>query len=184
MQDLAMQFSEIIVNSLNADSSKVIISIEDSGIKDRIIFEVIDDGRGMSSEFLEKLTDPFQSTRKTRKIGLGTSFFKEMCDQCEGEFKVESEVNKGTRVYAYVRKSNIDVPPMGNIPDMMMAMLANSNDVNIDFTYKTDLDTFHFSTEEIQEILGDEIRINSPDILVWIRDYMSEGIERCKGGSL
>jgi signal transduction histidine kinase len=116
MQDLSMQFSEIIVNSLNADSSLITILIEDSEIKDKIIFKVIDNGRGMTKEFLEKLTDPFQSTRKVRKIGLGTAFFKEMCDQCEGEFKVESVVGEGSTVSTYVRKNNIDVPPMGDIP--------------------------------------------------------------------
>jgi hypothetical protein len=184
MQDLSMQFSEIIVNSLNADSSLITILIEDSETKDKIIFEVIDNGRGMTKEFLEKLTDPFQSTRKVRKIGLGTAFFKEMCDQCEGEFKVESKVGKGSTVSTYVRKTNIDVPPMGDIPGMMMAMLTNTKDVNIDFTYKSDVGTFHLNTKEIQNILGDDVKITDPNILVWIKEYMSEGITKIKGGSL
>jgi len=184
MQDLAMQFSEIIVNSLNAESNLITIKIEDSDKKDKIIFEVKDNGRGMSKQFLEKLTDPFQSSRKIRKIGLGTAFFKEMCDLCEGEFKVESELGVGTKVFSYVKKTNIDVPPMGNIPDMMMAMLTNTKETDIEFTYKTDIDTFFFSTKEIKKILGKDVKITNPDILVWIRDYISDGITKCKGGRL
>jgi hypothetical protein len=67
---------------------------------------------------------------------------------------------------------------------MMMAMLTNSKDVDIDFTYKTDIGTFHLNTKEIQNILGDDVKINDPTILVWIKEYMSEGIAKSKGGSL
>ena len=48
--------------------------------EDRLVISFIDNGCGMSEEFVAKVTDPFATTRSTRKVGLGLPLLKELCE--------------------------------------------------------------------------------------------------------
>ena len=58
-----------------------------------------------------------------------------------------------------------------------MQTLVSSNE-SIDFIYKhiKNQKEFLFNTAQIKEILGD-VSLNNPEILVWIRDFIEEGLQ-------
>lgn len=179
MQDLAMQILEIIMNSIHADSTLIEISIVDSVNEDRISFEMRDNGKGMSKEVVERVCNPFMTSRTTRKIGLGVSFLKGLTEQCNGNFYINSEVGKGTTVYASVQKSHWDVPPFGNLGEMMMISIQSNEKIDYLFTYKSDFDTFIFDTKEVRKQI-EGVSILEPDILIWIKEYINQGIQTTK----
>ena len=54
--------------------------------------KIIDDGCGMDAETLEKVTDPFYTSRTTRKVGLGIPLMKQNAELTGGEVKIASIV--------------------------------------------------------------------------------------------
>ncbi len=62
-----------------------------------LTLEVIDDGCGMSPETLEKIFEPFFSTRATGS-GLGMAITRQLVEQMNGTITVSSEENHGTTV--------------------------------------------------------------------------------------
>ena len=78
----------------HADASDVEVSVEYR--PDAVVIEIIDDGRGF---------DPHTATALAADLsgrGLGLLGMRERIALCEGEIKVESEPEKGTRVWVRV----------------------------------------------------------------------------------
>lgn len=183
MQDLAMHLLEIIMNSISAGAKRIGITFLESTKDNTIEMGVQDDGKGMSQEMVERVTNPFTTGRKTRNVGLGVAFMYGLCEQCNGSFHVESELGKGTTVRAIVERNHIDLPPRGNLGEMMMACLQANEDIDYRFVYKIDDNEFTFDTIEVKEQL-DGVPIREPEILLWLRDYINEGIEAIRKETL
>ena len=86
-------------------SIKLIIKDNNENIK----IEVLDDGIGISKDKLEHIFDRFKqadgsTTRKYGGTGLGLSICKDLAKLFEGDIKIESEVNKGTKVIVTLPK--------------------------------------------------------------------------------
>lgn len=67
-----------------------------------LLTSVIDNGHGMSAEFLTRIFEPFTRetstlTNKIQGTGLGMSITKSLVDLMDGTITVESEVEKGSR---------------------------------------------------------------------------------------
>ncbi len=181
MQDLAMQTLEILMNSIGAKAGTVILRIRDSEHDNRIDIEVEDNGSGMSPEMVKRVTDPFTTSRKTRKVGLGVAFMKGLTEQCNGSFDIQSTVGKGTIVRASVQRDHIDTPPMGDLGEMMMYAVQADDSIDFEFYYTTDKGNFEFLSRQVREEL-DGISLQEPEILLWIKGYINEGINHAKEG--
>ena len=115
MKELALHVYDLMENSTAANSTLVELTIKDS-LKDNIYaFTIRDNGKGMSPEFLAKVTDPWTTSRTTRKVGLGLPLIKMNTENCGGGMKIESEVGKGTTLNFWFQHDNIDRPPMGDL---------------------------------------------------------------------
>ncbi len=68
------------------------------------VFKITDDGCGMSEKMLQKVRDPFITTRKTRKIGMGIPFMDMVTQQCGGHLDITSKLGEGTCLKAYFAK--------------------------------------------------------------------------------
>lgn len=175
MPDIAMHLLDIVFNSIRAKAKNIIIYIMESELKDQIICRVEDDGCGMDSQTVENVQSPFFTTRTTRNVGLGVPLFKEGALQTGGTFRLESEVGKGTVIETTYVKSHLDCPAMGNLPETIATLVQADATIeyHIDIVY--DNHTFTFDTKEIKEIL-DGVPIDEPDIILWLKDYIKEGI--------
>ena len=112
MEDLAMHILEILMNSIGAKAGRILLKIRES-VKDNIIeITVTDNGSGMSEEMVKTVADPFTTTRKTRKIGMGVAFMKGLTEQCGGTFGITSWPGEGTEVKASIVRDHIDAPPL------------------------------------------------------------------------
>jgi len=81
----------------------------DAGSGEVILFQVIDNGAGMTDEVKAKLFTRFFSTKAGRGTGLGLLITQKIVDEQGGEVSVESEVGQGTtfsvRFNRYMQKS-------------------------------------------------------------------------------
>ncbi|MBQ4623589.1 MAG: sensor histidine kinase [Clostridia bacterium] len=180
MKELSLNILDIAQNSIKAKASLIGIHIkEEGGI---LSFEIVDDGCGMDQATVDRLVDPFYTTRTTRKVGLGIPFLKMAAEQTGGYVRVDSvsekadPQNKGTRVYAEFHKSSIDFTPMGDIVSTMVSLIQGADGMDFDFTYQTERGVCALSTMDMREVLGEEIPLSSPEVLVWARETMEESL--------
>lgn len=173
MKELSLNILDIAMNSVRAEAKNIEISITET---DELLEVIIkDDGFGMSSDTLKKVTDPFCTTRTTRKVGLGIPFYKLAAEQTGGSLEIRSTLreedkdNCGTVVIAKFIKSHIDCLPLGDVISTVCTLIQGSP--NIDFVF-TD-NSVRLSTKELREVLGD-VPLSSPEVLTWIREYLSE----------
>ena len=184
MSELSLNILDIAQNSIAADAKLVEIDVtEDSGA-DRIVIRVKDDGKGMSKDFLETVEDPFITTRTTRKIGLGISFLKEAAEMTGGYIELYSQLGKGTTITAYFIMSHIDRQPIGNLSETIITLVSLNPQIDFIIKYKVNENEFVFSTYEVKAMLGDDAELNSPPIVVFLTEYISEHIENLSGGAI
>jgi signal transduction histidine kinase len=85
-------------NQLNLEAYEPTISITTKKENDKIIIEVTDNGNGMPSAIMDKVFQPFFTTKPTGQgTGLGLSLSYDIITKAHGgELKVESKENVGT----------------------------------------------------------------------------------------
>ncbi|MBP8691694.1 MAG: ATP-binding protein [Sedimentibacter sp.] len=176
MKEISMHILDITMNSIKADASLVEINVEDSKKNNWLKITVTDNGRGMSREIIDKVTDPFFTTRTTRKVGLGIPMLKEACERCGGYLKIESELGKGTKVLCCFERDNIDRAPLGNMGETIMTIINSGNNFDLIYTHKTDRGEFIFDTREVKEML-EGMDIYDINVLLWIKEYINENIK-------
>ena len=179
MNELSLYILDLTENSIHANSKNVTLKISESINDDLLSITIIDDGRGMSEETLKKAYDPFFTSRKTRKVGLGIPLFKELCELCEGSFNIESTVGVGTKVFATFKLSSIDLPPLGGIVETLYTLITNEEGVDFAYVHEKDGQVFEFNTKEIKEIL-DGVSLTDPMVMSWFKEYVTNGLKEIK----
>ncbi len=181
MEDLSLHILDIVENSIAARATRIEIRIVEDIKKDVFSIEIKDNGRGISEETLKKVTDPFYTTRKTRKVGLGLSLLAQSAKEAEGDISIESEEGVGTAVYAYFKHSHIDRKPLGNIIDTLIVLIAGNPDIDFLYEHKRGENTYSIDTKEIRSELGG-IPLNSPSVIGFIKKEMEDGLKSLLDG--
>lgn len=126
---------DCLQNSVEAKAAKVILNYTEY-VGDRIEVEIIDNGCGMSPEILKKIQDPFYTDgtkHVKRKVGLGVPFLMHAVSLSGGQFKVESEVGKGTKFSFSFDLKNIDTPPQGDLSAAALQTMMFDGDFEFEF---------------------------------------------------
>ena len=181
MNELSLNILDIAQNSIAAGAKLVEIDVEEDNKSDRITIRVKDNGRGMSEDFLKTVEDPFITTRTTRKIGLGISFLKEAAEITGGSIIINSVLGVGTTITATFVKSHIDRQPTGNLTETIITLVTLNTEIDFIIKYKVDENEFIFSTQEVKTLLGEDAALNSPAIVIFLTEYVSEHIESLSG---
>ena len=79
MDELSLYVLDITMNSVRAGADEITVELCEEG--EWLTFSVTDNGCGMTGEQLRRLSDPFFTTRKTRKVGLGIPFLKMLAEK-------------------------------------------------------------------------------------------------------
>ncbi len=175
MKEISLNILDIAQNSVSAKATEIGIKIEESLKKNVLAIHITDNGCGMDEEFLSKVTDPFTTTRTTRKVGLGLPLFKMAAEQAGGEFKIESEKGVGTKVTATFVHDNIDRSPLGDMTGTMISLISMNAELDFVYSHTTDSGKFVFDTKEIRDALGD-VPLSEYEVLEWIKQYINEGL--------
>lgn len=176
MLELSLHVLDIVNNSVKANATTIEIII-DERIKENILSVIVrDNGCGMDEDFLKTVTDPFKTTRTTRKVGMGISLFQAAAETTGGNLSISSQKNVGTEVIATFTYDHIDRQPMGDMASTLQTLVSSNEDINFIYKHTKNEKEFLFDTAQIKEILGD-VSLNNPEILVWIRDYIKEGLQ-------
>jgi hypothetical protein len=180
VRELSLHILDIAENCVTAKADLVRISIHDNTHTDKFSFSVSDNGKGMDEEMLQKVTDPFVTTRTTRKVGLGIPLLKAAAESCNGGLTINSMVNKGTKISCWFQRSHIDRMPLGDIVNTVTMLIIGYPDVHWIFRYEFNDAMFEFDDEFFKSELGD-ISLSEPTLITFLRDHLKEGIEGVQG---
>jgi hypothetical protein len=173
MRELSLHVLDALQNSVEAGATAVELVIEEDMAADRLSITVLDNGRGMSHAQLDRVFDPFFTTRSTRHVGLGLPLFKAAAKRCNGDLTVTSQPREGTVLQATFQHSHIDRAPLGNLTGMLLAViLAGSCDVR--YVHRVDGREFEFRTADIRAELGG-IPLTHPAVRRWLQEFIAEG---------
>lgn len=89
--------SNIIKNAIEHNSKNINIQVEENRIFTQI--QISDDGEGISKKDINHIFERFYKSENSKEnsIGLGLAFCKSIINNQDGEIKVESKKNMGTR---------------------------------------------------------------------------------------
>lgn len=177
MKELSLHILDITQNSIRAGAALVELCIVEDTLEDLLSITISDDGCGIPKDRLADITNPFVTSRTTRKVGLGLPLFKAAAEGCDGRFTIRSEEGVGTTVEAVFKRSHIDRAPLGNMADTVMTMLLSFNHAELLYIHHYNGRTFEFDTRQIKAILEAEDLLTDPEVLGWIRGYVAEGLE-------
>ncbi len=175
MLELAAHILDIAENSVRAGAKTVKIDINENTAKDLLSIEINDDGSGMTKEEMKKVGDPFYTTKKVRRIGLGIPLLTDAAKRSGGHLALESKKGKGTKVIATFQISHLDRQPMGNITTTLLALIAGNSDVDFIYKHRHNDRRFVLDTRKIRKEI-DDVPINHPEILKYIRGVIDEGL--------
>lgn len=138
MRELSLNILDIVMNSVEAQATRVIVVVEESISHNLLRVRVRDNGRGMSADLQARVLDPFVTTRTTRAVGMGLSMFRQIALACDGDLTLTSTLGVGTTVTVTMRLNHLNRPPMGQITDTMINLIMASLDVHFVYLHITD----------------------------------------------
>jgi anti-sigma regulatory factor (Ser/Thr protein kinase) len=179
MLELSLNILDVAENSTAAGATLIEITVAAESPSDKLTIIIKDNGRGMSPETVEKVTDPFYTTRTTRKVGMGTSLFKLAAESTGGTFEITSTEGVGTTVTATFGLSHIDRMPLGDMTSTMLTLITMHLEADWVYTFKNDDAEFTLDTREIKEIM-EGVPLNSPDVAAFLKEFLTENHAECK----
>ncbi len=144
MQDLSLHVLDIAENSIAAKARRVAIRVEERHSKDLLVLEITDDGRGMGPRLLARALDPFVTTKKRKRIGLGLPLLAQAAQATGGRVKLRSAPGRGTTVRATFHLSHIDLQPLGDMAETLTVLMVGHPDVHFRYTHITDAGRYVF----------------------------------------
>ena len=179
MKELSLNILDIAENSVRAEATEIGITItEAAGIRE---LTIEDNGCGMPEEMVRTVTDPFTTSRNTRKVGMGIPLLKLAAEQTGGTFEISSTQDAethGTRVHALFHTEHIDCVPVGDYASTMTTLLQGNPSIDFRFLYRTEDGEKELDTREMREILGPDVSLDNPSVLVWVSEMLREPFEK------
>ena len=175
MKELSLHILDIAENSVNAGASTVEITVLENINKDKLTIIIKDDGKGMDAETVKRITDPFVTSRTTRKVGLGLPFLKAAAEACQGSLSIHSQPGEGTQIEVYFQRSHIDRMPLGDLQTTFLNLLIGYPQVHWIFNYQVDEKSFTLDDQPIKEILAG-VPLSEPSVINYLKNELFEGI--------
>ena len=174
MKEISLNILDITENSVKAGATLTEIYVDEAG--DKLTLTIKDDGCGMNEETVKSVTDPFYTTRKTRKVGLGIPLLKLACEQTSGSLSITSSVDKdthGTTVTAVFFKNHIDFTPLGDVISSIVTLIQGHPDTDFLFRHSTEGGAVELDTREIRAVL-EGVPLDTYEVILWVRDNLEE----------
>ena len=126
MHDISLYLLDIIENSVRAEAGVIAVSIAVDRDGDALTVGVEDDGPGLPVT-ADQALDPFYTTKREKKTGLGLSLFRQAAEAAGGGLSVSrSDELGGLAVRARMRLGDVDRPPLGDVVATIATMVATN----------------------------------------------------------
>ncbi len=173
MKELSLHILDLVENGIQAGATRIDIQVDETHLHTHIKITVTDNGRGIAPAMLAVISDPFVTTRTTRKVGLGISLFKAAAERCDGEFTIQSLRGSGTTISATFAIDHLDRAPVGDMGATITTLIAGYPDIGIRYHHILFQDSLTMDTAELKAGL-DTVELNDPAILSRIKEMIND----------
>lgn len=173
MLELSLHIMDIVENSVRAGADVVAVSLTVDTESDTLQLGIADNGSGMDPETAAGALDPFMTTKKGKKTGLGLSLLRAAAVQTGGGLTVDSVPGKGTVVEAEFGLSHIDRQPLGSLVELMLCLLAAHPEVEFQLSVEKDGLVFEWDTGVLYERFDCAPR-TAADVRAFIRSELEQ----------
>ena len=142
-------------NSIEAGASMIELSLTEA--HDRVTVSIKDNGKGMDEQTMKRAFDPFYSEpgkHDKRRVGLGLPILKQICEACDGKVHLTSEKGVGTSLVYYFRANHIDLPPMGDLVEMVLTLFNYPGRFDLVFSHRRGANDYSIARSELAEAVG------------------------------
>ena len=157
MKEIALHILDIAENCIAAGADRVLISIADEESTTLRTIRIEDNGKGMSKEEMINASDPFYTSRTTRRVGLGLPLFRQHAEMTGGKLEIVSEAGVGTAVNAVFDLAHPDCQPMGDLEGTWLLLVTSNPGIEWELVLKSGEEDFSMSSSQIREEL--EVKI-------------------------
>lgn len=183
MKSLSLNILDIVQNSIRALATEISVEIAESVHDDFYRISITDNGSGIPSDILEKVTDPFVTTRTKRRMGLGLPLLKYHAELTGGKLDIFSEHEKGTKITASFSNTHLDRQPLGDIAGVLMILIAANQGIEFTYKHSTDKGEYFFSSAETKQYLGVE-SLYEHDLLKDLENIINENLKEIEVSGL
>jgi signal transduction histidine kinase len=180
MKELALHILDLAENALRAGATELDITIERDEAADTLTVLITDNGRGMPAEVLARVSDPFYSTKKTRRTGLGIPLAAHAAQRAGGSFSITSQEGRGTSITAVFQYSHIDRQPLGDMAGTVVALLLSNPAIELRFACRSGSREYFFDTSLLRKQL-DGVPLNHVAVLSVLRDNIMKNVREVCG---
>jgi len=180
MKTISEHVLDIVQNSVRAKATLIEIIVEEDKINDLYSLIIKDNGCGMSSEILKQATNPFFTSRKTRKVGLGLALLKQNAENAGGFFSLKSQEGEGTTVHAGFQLANIDRPPLGDIWDTWFYTLLSNTHIRLIYRHQTIFGNFEIDSKEVLNML-EGVSLQQKEVKEAVIELIINNLKEIKG---
>jgi len=166
---------DVAENGIRAGADLIRITIVEIPDRDKLLIAIEDNGRGMSSDFVARVLDPFVTTRTTRSVGLGLSLLQQTAQEAGGDLTIDSEPGRGAKVVVTMSHGHIDRKPMGDMPETVTTLIEGNPEVDFVYHHKRAGKEYLLDTREIRSEL-EEIPLNTPEVVSVIKENLVSGL--------
>lgn len=181
MRELSLHILDLVQNSIEAGAGVVEVTINEDKQHDLLVLRVSDNGRGMDEMTCRQATDPFVTSRTTRRVGLGLPLLEMTAQRTGGYLKIDSQPGRGTVVEAVYGRSHWDRPPLGDLAGALLAIIVANPDLDFSYRHKVGEREFTLATRELKAVLAG-VPVSHPEVFAWLKEYLREGLANLYGG--
>lgn len=172
MKDLSLHLMDIFENSVKAGATEICLEISCSN--SNLLLIITDNGPGLPEKILDNPTDPFKTSRTTRKVGLGLGLFEQSAEESGGYISFGESSTGGFKLKAVFDMSHIDAKPPGDFSELFLTVLNAWPEMD----YIVKLDCQNSNNEVLNtHVLRKELEgipLNHPEIRNFLADLLKE----------
>jgi signal transduction histidine kinase len=150
VEDISLHILDIVENSIVAKAKRIEIRVIEDIEENLFIVEIEDDGEGMDEATVQKVLDPFFTTRTTRKVGLGLPMLAQSAKESGGNIEISSQVGKGAKVKATFQYNHPDRRPLGDMKATLMTLISSHPEIDFVYEYKKGEEVLRLDTRDIK----------------------------------
>ena len=181
MREIALHILDVAENGITAGADCIHIIVDEARVENLLKIIIEDNGKGVRAERVNTLTDPFVTSRTTRRVGLGLPLLEAAARRCEGNLSIDSQPGKGTRITTTFRYDHIDRAPMGDMAGTLITLIMGNTEVDFVYSHHIDGKNFDLDTREIKKELG-ALYMTDPAVMYHLKQTIKTQLEQLEPG--
>jgi anti-sigma regulatory factor (Ser/Thr protein kinase) len=123
MRDLSLHVLDLMENSIRAGASAVSVRVRQDSARNRLRIVVADNGPGLAVP-AKVAADPFFTTKRGKRTGLGLSLFAASAERAGGKLALRKSRLGGLSVEATMQLDHVDRAPLGDLATTLATVAA------------------------------------------------------------